>query len=260
MSRINLDGFLGRPETKRALTCVAGRHPPKRRLLTSPPFTGHSQVKSLGVSQLQKPNELTLPTKTVLLCRDCGDRIELVLNLPAGVPPKTKNFQCRRCAGSKSMLDVENADALIAVNRIAQSAGWYRYPSYVEYVNGRFAWLDRYAPYRRDRKRKVAARSRQRHPERDRARRWRRTSGGLFTPEEWEAKLDRIGWTCSVCERLLTPETARCGHVIPKTNGGSDALDNRIPLCQTCQCRQASRLPRPSRRASEEISEMRRAA
>ena len=155
---------------------------------------------------MQRPNEPTLPTKAVLLCRDCGKSIELVLNLPAGVSPKTKNFQCRSCSGDKSMLDVENPDALIAVNRIAQSAGWYRYPSYVEYANGRFAWLDRYAPYRRDRKRKSAARSRQRHPERDRARKWMRTSGGLFTREEWEGKLDRIGWACSVCEPLAHAE------------------------------------------------------
>jgi 5-methylcytosine-specific restriction endonuclease McrA len=82
-----------------------------------------------------------------------------------------------------------------------------------------------------------------------------RTSGGLFTREEWEAKLDQTGWVCSVCERPLAPETARCGHAIPKAQGGTDALDNRIPLCQPCQCRRAARLPRPSRRVPEESSE-----
>ena len=204
---------------------------------------------------MQKPDESTIPTKIELVCRDCGKNFDLVLNLPAGVSPQTNNFQCRRCAGNKSMLDVENPDALLAVNRIAQSAAWYRYPSYVEYADGTYAWPDRYAPYLRDRHRRSAARSRERHPERDRARKWIRTSGGLFTREEWEAKLGQTGWACSVCERLLTPESARCGHTVPKSQGGTDALDNRIPLCQPCQCKRAARLPRPTCRKSEEMYE-----
>jgi len=204
---------------------------------------------------MQTPDEPTFPTKAVLVCHDCGKNFELMLNVPAGVSPQTDNFQCRGCAGNRSMLDVENPDALIAVNRIAQSAGWNRYPSYVEYVDGSYGILDAYDSYRRDRRRKAAARSRQRHPERDRARKWARTSGGLFTREEWQAKLDQIGWGCSVCERPLTPESARCGHTVPKSQGGTDALDNRIPLCAPCQCRRAARLPRPSCRRSEESSE-----
>ena len=205
--------------------------------------------------EFQKPDEsTTIPTKTVLVCRDCGKSVELVLNLPPGVPPKTDNFQCRGCTGNRSMLD-ENPDAIIAVNHIAQSAAWYRYPSYVEYVDGSYSWPDRYAPYLRDRHRRSAARSRERHPERDRARKWIRTSGGFFTREDWEAKLDQIGWACSVCERPLTPESVRCGHAISKSQGGTDALVNRLPLCRGCQCRHAARLPRPSRRIPEEISE-----
>jgi hypothetical protein len=70
-----------------------------------------------------------------------------------------------------------------------------------------FRVIDRYKPWRRDRQRTLRAELRAKHPERDIAFRWKRTSRGLFTVEEWHAKLDRIGWGCSRCDQAVTADS-----------------------------------------------------
>lgn len=195
----------------------------------------------------------TVPVKAMLVCRGCRGEFERVLNLPEGVSPP-KDFECAVCTKNRSIIDVENPDALIATGLrggIIQAAAWKRYAEenlpgvdgYLEFVDGTFANIDRYGPYRDERKRRAAARSRQRHPELDRERKWQRTSAGLFTREEWHARVGDFNWRCSVCGLPVTPETVRCGHALPD---GGDGLENRVPLCRPCQCRQAARLARKS--------------
>lgn len=193
----------------------------------------------------------TVAVNVKLTCRGCHGEFERVLNLPEGINPP-KEFECAACTKNRSIIDVENPDALIATSLqggIIQAAAWKRYAEenlpgvdgYVEFVDGTFANIDRYGPYRDERKRKAAARSRQRHPERDRQRKWQRTSAGLFTPEEWHARVGEFNWRCCVCGLPVTPETVRCGHALPD---GGNGLENRVPLCRPCQCRQAASLPR----------------
>lgn len=194
-----------------------------------------------------------VPVKATLVCCGCHGTFERILNLPEGTDPP-KEFECATCTQNRSIIDVENPDALIARSRqygIIQPAAWKRYAEknlpgvdgYVEYVDGTFANLDRYGPYRDDRKRRAAARSRQRHPRRERARKWRRTSAGLFTRKQWHARVREFAWRCVDCGKRVTKKTARCGHALPD---GGHGLENRIPLCRPCQCRQAASLPRQS--------------
>lgn len=55
---------------------------------------------------------------------------------------------------------------------------------------------------------------------------------------EWDklrlACLDRDGWVCQDCGKDLAGDDATADHIIPKSMGGHDALDNLRALCRRC--------------------------
>lgn len=72
----------------------------------------------------------------------------------------------------------------------------------------------------------------------------RRWDGGLKTPREYRqgkkyddmrrAIVDRDGWTCAYCGKVLTQETATIEHVLPLSRGGLDAIKNMVLACRSC--------------------------
>lgn len=44
----------------------------------------------------------------------------------------------------------------------------------------------------------------------------------------------RDGWTCFYCERVLTLTDATIDHVLPRSAGGRNLLDNLVLACQPC--------------------------
>jgi hypothetical protein len=135
-----------------------------------------------------------------VVCREChGERTLLVpkdVEVPGPIP-----FLCKTCSGSRD-LDKERAGG------------------YVEYVNGKFAWIKGAAVRRR---------------ERDTRRKFCKRNG--FTPEQWHARVDALGWFCADCARELTSETA-----VRWCADDSRALERTMPLCRACQCKRVGLL------------------
>lgn len=57
---------------------------------------------------------------------------------------------------------------------------------------------------------------------------------GRHTREEWLAKRAAYGGRCAYCARK---GAADLEHVIPMSLGGSDAIDNIVPSCRSCNSR-----------------------
>jgi hypothetical protein len=45
---------------------------------------------------------------------------------------------------------------------------------------------------------------------------------------------ERFGWECFHCRASLSPSTLTLDHIIPKAQGGSDAIVNLLPSCKHC--------------------------
>ena len=58
-----------------------------------------------------------------------------------------------------------------------------------------------------------------------------RGSGGVITPEEWKAVVDKYGPTCLCCGEI---KPLTMDHVIPIFVGGTHTVDNVQPLCLSC--------------------------
>jgi 5-methylcytosine-specific restriction protein A len=44
----------------------------------------------------------------------------------------------------------------------------------------------------------------------------------------------RDGYQCRVCLRVVSGKAAHVDHIIPKSKGGSDLVDNLQTLCVSC--------------------------
>jgi 5-methylcytosine-specific restriction endonuclease McrA len=55
---------------------------------------------------------------------------------------------------------------------------------------------------------------------------------------------ERDGYTCKLCRAPLTPETATLDHVIPRSKGGSGAVNNLVTACRTCNQKKGDKLMR----------------
>lgn len=156
-----------------------------------------------------------------VVCKECG--AESGVPLPKDIEVvHAITFLCRNCAGNRSMLDGMTREE-IAESPFAHKLDRERAGGYVEYVNGKFDWINGYAVRRR---------------EEDTRRKFCERNG--FTPEQWYARVDALGWFCTDCRTKLAP-----GTVVRWCVDGSRALDKTFPLCRACQCKKVGPLGKP---------------
>jgi 5-methylcytosine-specific restriction endonuclease McrA len=74
--------------------------------------------------------------------------------------------------------------------------------------------------------------------QRENAKRRAAASGYLgkhFTTQQWRALLEYFGHRCLACgASAQADEDLSVDHVIPLSLGGSNAIENIQPLCETC--------------------------
>jgi 5-methylcytosine-specific restriction enzyme A len=67
---------------------------------------------------------------------------------------------------------------------------------------------------------------------------------GIYTYEEWMAKLDEFNWCCAYCgcdlTQLPTPEVT-ADHVVPVSKGGPNVIANIMPACRACNSSKGNR-------------------
>jgi CRISPR/Cas system Type II protein with McrA/HNH and RuvC-like nuclease domain len=51
-----------------------------------------------------------------------------------------------------------------------------------------------------------------------------------------------FGWgeQCAYCDRVLTVFTSTIDHVIPRSRGGTDRIENLVPACKQCNLEKAN--------------------
>lgn len=70
------------------------------------------------------------------------------------------------------------------------------------------------------------------HTSRRRAR--KRSAGGKYSKQEWEALKAQYNYTCLRCYRQEPAIKLSPDHVIPLSRGGTNDIGNIQPLCRTC--------------------------
>jgi len=58
------------------------------------------------------------------------------------------------------------------------------------------------------------------------------------------ARAERLAidnWQCQQCARVVSGREAHVDHVVPKSAGGSDLMDNLRTLCRSCHSRKTVR-------------------
>jgi hypothetical protein len=175
-----------------------------------------------------------------LSCRECGETVSRVLNLPANVSPPS-HFTCAKCTAGKSALDGLSDTQIVA------------------------------SPLSRRTEQRKGARQRivdsrptaQPNPIRERIRQMLRTDrhgpnslGGMTTVEradyyerlygKWITKIEASGWRCVFCRCPLTDATVTCYRQIP---GSRDPKDWE-PACRSCAGRQSAKRIAPTKKAA----------
>lgn len=71
-------------------------------------------------------------------------------------------------------------------------------------------------------------------------------SSGSRRGKAWNATrklvLDRDGWVCQSCGKLLEGSDATVDHIVPVIAGGSDEHDNLVAMCRLCNGTKSDRL------------------
>jgi 5-methylcytosine-specific restriction protein A len=52
-----------------------------------------------------------------------------------------------------------------------------------------------------------------------------------------QERLALDNWACQDCGRIVTGREAHVDHIVPKSAGGSDLMDNLRTLCRSCHSR-----------------------
>jgi 5-methylcytosine-specific restriction endonuclease McrA len=98
-----------------------------------------------------------------------------------------------------------------------------------------------------DQKEREDAESRQRKAAADKMRRWRANQKeGWFANRR--AVFERDEYRCRYCG-IDVGEDGHCDHVIPKSRGGTDDVDNLVTACEQCNCSKGARTPEEWREA-----------
>jgi len=200
-----------------------------------------------------------------VVCRGCG--IVRVLQLPDDVeqPPPVECYECKECSADRSVLDHPEAiQELIEgmqtgrqrIYRFLASVMGHRKGGFVDYADGSFENIHGYKPYRRERVKTTARQWRQDNPGRQteykrlwrqgyRARDQRRDDPDGYENRslklaadcvEWQAKVERLGCSCSFCGQVLTKETAIRWSI----QDGEKGVEDLIPICRGCRGKKAA--------------------
>ena len=135
-----------------------------------------------------------------------------------------RHRQCKACqlAYSKSRKAQNNENARKRYDPEKRAAIW-RKQSTPEYKAKRNAYNREYKRNNKDvvNKNKHDARAR------------KRNAPGVYTTEQWQARLDYYGGKCRYCG---TTEDLTIEHRIPLCRGGSNWPSNLVPACRSCNC------------------------
>lgn len=112
-------------------------------------------------------------------------------------------------------------------------------PSLPRYSDDPAAYHRAYYRLTRERRLAMAAAYAQANPEKvaelQRSRRAaRKAAGGVLSKEQCRAMFDYYGGKCLACGAHESEVLLTADHVIPATQGGSNNLENRQPLCRPC--------------------------
>lgn len=71
---------------------------------------------------------------------------------------------------------------------------------------------------------------------------------GSHTSDEWLKKVSQYEAKCHACgilctlDRVVTKTTLTKDHIIPISKGGSDSIENIVPMCLSCNAAKGNRL------------------
>ncbi len=68
----------------------------------------------------------------------------------------------------------------------------------------------------------------------------RRLAEGVFTYEEWQAKLNEYNNCCAYCHKPLG-DKATIDHIIPIIKGGANDIENLVPCCMPCNSKKRAK-------------------
>lgn len=54
---------------------------------------------------------------------------------------------------------------------------------------------------------------------------------------------ERDGWRCFYCDEELTWGTLTIDHIVPRSQGGSNSINNMVSCCKACNTRKSSTDP-----------------
>lgn len=70
-----------------------------------------------------------------------------------------------------------------------------------------------------------------------------RYSSSRFLDDRTHDILEKTGYRCNYCGRKLTYDALEIDHVIPRSQGGSDDIDNLVASCRFCNRRKGRMTP-----------------
>ena len=70
----------------------------------------------------------------------------------------------------------------------------------------------------------------------------RRGAIGVITNKQWQDKIKKYNYRCVYCGVVCQPTM---DHVIPLIKGGTNTIDNVVPVCAECNCRKGVNLWKP---------------